>query len=120
MSRLGHLSESTLGHLSEWWRIWVFHRRILGRTIIGMSTVSHLDVAARVAARQAARNLPEPADRQRIREAAGLTRSDVAELIGVTRQCVWAWENGRIRPQGQRGTDYAVLLRELRALSVVA
>ena len=46
---------------------------------------------------------PDPADSlaARIREArraAGLTQRELADLVGVASNTVWAWEAGRVRP----------------------
>ncbi|MFE5809452.1 helix-turn-helix transcriptional regulator [Streptomyces sp. NPDC056491] len=55
--------------------------------------------------------LPEPAERERLRRAQGLTQTQVAEAIGVTRGAVSAWEAGRYDPRGDARVQYAELLR---------
>lgn len=37
---------------------------------------------------------------QRLRERRGLTRLEMAELLGVSNQSVWLWETGRCQPRG--------------------
>ncbi|MEU0740984.1 sigma factor-like helix-turn-helix DNA-binding protein [Streptomyces sp. NPDC006134] len=59
--------------------------------------------------------LPPPRTRRRLREAASLTRAQVAERLGVTRDTVRAWEKGRTPPHGREGEAYAKLLGDLAA-----
>lgn len=54
--------------------------------------------------------LPPPAERRRLREAQSLTRAQVAERVGVSRETVRAWETGRTTPRGRRAQKYASLL----------
>lgn len=44
--------------------------------------------------------LPVPAERVRLREAAGLTEAAVAQALGVRVPSIQAWEAGRAEPKG--------------------
>ncbi|MCX4698457.1 helix-turn-helix domain-containing protein [Streptomyces sp. NBC_01352] len=57
--------------------------------------------------------LPPPKERRRLREAGSLTQAQVAARVGVTRETVRKWENGRTTPLGRRREAYARLLAEL-------
>ncbi|MHB9863968.1 telomere-associated protein Tap [Streptomyces sp. YIM S03343] len=57
--------------------------------------------------------LPAPAERVRLREAAGLTRAAVAQALGVRVPSIEAWEAGRAEPKGERLTAYRRLLEGL-------
>ncbi|MDT0347560.1 helix-turn-helix domain-containing protein [Streptomyces litchfieldiae] len=59
------------------------------------------------------RDLPEPAERVRLREAAHLSRPEVAGALGVTPGTVAGWESGRSEPQGALRAAYARLLEGL-------
>ncbi|MFZ3568630.1 helix-turn-helix domain-containing protein [Streptomyces sp. BH097] len=59
--------------------------------------------------------LPPPKERRRLREDGSLSRDEVAERIGVTRETVRRWEAGRTTPKGQKREAYARLLAELAA-----
>jgi len=48
-----------------------------------------------------------------IREAAGLSISEVARDLGVTPSAVSRWERGLRRPHGQPATDYLKILEGL-------
>ena len=63
---------------------------------------------------RARRELPPPAMRKAIREAAGVTRTKVARSVGVTRQAVALWESGRRTPSGRYLEAYLRVLRLLR------
>ncbi|AKN74994.1 transcriptional regulator [Streptomyces sp. PBH53] len=54
--------------------------------------------------------LPPPAERARLREAAGITQARMAAALGVTEQTVKNWENGRSEPKGARLEAYQHLL----------
>jgi len=58
------------------------------------------------------RNLPLPADRRRIREAAGLSLRAVAAALGVSHTAVANWEAGGTPREQERGS-YGRLLEEL-------
>ncbi|TDC06617.1 XRE family transcriptional regulator, partial [Streptomyces sp. 8K308] len=60
-----------------------------------------------------AKPLPEPAERLRLREAAGLSRPDIASAFGVSTSTVTGWETGRSEPTKQRRAAYARLLEGL-------
>ncbi|MDC0771688.1 telomere-associated protein Tap [Streptomyces sp. HD] len=54
--------------------------------------------------------LPPPAERARLREAAGITQARMAKALGVTEQTVKNWENGRSEPKSPRLEAYQRLL----------
>ncbi|MEW2467961.1 helix-turn-helix transcriptional regulator [Streptomyces sp. NPDC046994] len=54
--------------------------------------------------------LPPPAERTRLREAAGITQARMAKAMGVTEQTVKNWENGRSTPTQVRLEAYQRLL----------
>ncbi|MBT2489598.1 helix-turn-helix domain-containing protein [Streptomyces sp. ISL-96] len=55
-------------------------------------------------------HLPEPAERARLRTDYGLTQSEIAAALDVTRATVAGWEAGRSEPQGATRAAYAKLL----------
>lgn len=57
--------------------------------------------------------LPTPEVRQRLRLAAGLTQTEVAEAIGVRRLAVARWEAGLSQPHRGNRRAYAHFLRKL-------
>ena len=57
--------------------------------------------------------LPVPAERVRLREAAGLTPAAVAQVLGVRVPSITAWEAGRAEPRGERLEGYRRLLEGL-------
>jgi Helix-turn-helix len=57
--------------------------------------------------------LPAPAERVRLREAAGLTEAAVAQALGVRVPSIQAWEAGRAEPKGERLEAYRRLLEGL-------
>ncbi|MFD1662729.1 RNA polymerase subunit sigma-24 [Streptomyces caeni] len=63
--------------------------------------------------RRPASTLPAPEERRRLREAGSLTRTQVAERLGVPLETVCAWETGRSVPRGEGRREYARLLAEL-------
>ncbi|WP_411137978.1 telomere-associated protein Tap [Streptomyces sp. C10] len=54
--------------------------------------------------------LPPPAERKRLREAAGLTQQDVATALRTKRETVNGWETGRTTPRPPRLAAYQHLL----------
>jgi transcriptional regulator with XRE-family HTH domain len=60
------------------------------------------------------RDLPAPSMRRAIRQSAGLSLTDVARAVGVSRQAVAAWETGKTTPASAHVSAYAELLRELQ------
>ncbi|MFG3100366.1 helix-turn-helix domain-containing protein [Streptomyces sp. NPDC048182] len=67
--------------------------------------------------RSPATPLPPPKERRRLREAASLTHTQLAERAGVTRDTVRAWESGRTTPRGRKREAYAKLLADLADLA---
>ncbi|MET7497574.1 helix-turn-helix domain-containing protein [Streptomyces sp900116325] len=59
--------------------------------------------------------LPEPAERARLRTGYGLTQAEIAEALDVTRTTVAGWEAGRSEPQGTTRAAYAKLLDGIAA-----
>ncbi|MFG2126001.1 telomere-associated protein Tap [Streptomyces sp. NPDC048710] len=57
--------------------------------------------------------LPPPAERVRLREAAGLTQAAVAQALGVRLPSIQAWEDGRAEPKPERLQAYWHLLKGL-------
>ncbi|MEU0730358.1 helix-turn-helix domain-containing protein [Streptomyces sp. NPDC006140] len=57
--------------------------------------------------------LPPPKERRRLREAASLTRAQLASRVGVTSETVRGWETGRVPPRGRKGEKYAKVLNSL-------
>lgn len=70
------------------------------------------DLLAEVRAR---RDLPSPAERRAIREVAGASQAQCAEVIGVTQQAFATWETGKCLLTGSNLIAYAHLLAELQA-----
>ncbi|MDG9720912.1 helix-turn-helix domain-containing protein [Streptomyces sp. DH24] len=63
--------------------------------------------------------LPPPKERRRLREAASLTRTQVAARLGVPRETVRSWETGRTKPRGRKREASAKLLNSLATEAVV-
>lgn len=59
-------------------------------------------------------DLPDPEERRRLREAAGLSQQEVADALGVTRAAVGHWETGSRSPRGRRLAEYVDVIRVLR------
>ncbi|WP_103508994.1 DNA-binding transcriptional regulator [Streptomyces sp. SM13] len=57
--------------------------------------------------------IPPPVERQRLREAAGLSRAQVASAVGVGRSTVANWETGVSDPQPPARLSYLRLLKGL-------
>ncbi|AEM84211.1 helix-turn-helix domain-containing protein [Streptomyces violaceusniger] len=57
--------------------------------------------------------MPDPAERLRLRQAAGLSRAQVAAAVGVGRQTVANWEDGTTDPQPPGRFKYLRLLEGL-------
>ncbi|MGW5119332.1 helix-turn-helix domain-containing protein [Streptomyces noursei] len=57
--------------------------------------------------------MPAPAERLRLREAAGLSRAQVAAAVGVGRQTIANWESGETDPQPPGRGKYLKLLKGL-------
>ncbi|MFJ3800019.1 telomere-associated protein Tap [Streptomyces sp. NPDC090088] len=58
-------------------------------------------------------SLPNPAERKRLREAAGLSQDQVANALNVRRETVTGWEAGRSEPRPPKRAAYARLLEGL-------
>ncbi|WP_413098141.1 telomere-associated protein Tap [Streptomyces sp. Inha503] len=81
-----------------------------------MSNEEELFGAVDALLEQAVRDpLPEPAERKRLREAAGLTQDQVAEALRTRREAVGNWEAGRTEPRPPKRAAYARLLEGLAA-----
>lgn len=61
--------------------------------------------------------LPVPAERKAVREAAGLTLAQVGSAVGVTPQAVGLWESGRRTPRGSLLGKYAEAIHAMRELA---
>ncbi len=64
---------------------------------------------------RARRRLPTPAERRRIRQKAGVSLREVAEVLGVSHSAVRTWEGGAT-PREQRAA-YGDLLEELQRIN---
>ncbi|MER5520757.1 helix-turn-helix domain-containing protein [Streptomyces sp. NPDC002763] len=60
-------------------------------------------------------DLPLPAERRRLREAASLTQTDIAKVLGTRREAVASWESGKNEPRPPQRTAYVRLLEGLAA-----
>jgi len=63
-----------------------------------------------------ARALLASGEARRIRQAVGLSLSDIAADIGVTDSAIYRWERGERIPRGRAAADYAALLMQLREM----
>jgi transcriptional regulator with XRE-family HTH domain len=59
-------------------------------------------------------SLPPPAERRKLREAAGVSLADVARVVGCSPTSVFTWERGVYEPRGDNLTGYAEVLRMFR------
>ncbi|MBI0382031.1 helix-turn-helix transcriptional regulator, partial [Streptomyces albiflaviniger] len=55
-------------------------------------------------------DLPAPAERKRLREAAGLSQAEVARALDIRREAVGNWESGRTEPRQPKRAAYALSL----------
>lgn len=60
--------------------------------------------------------LPEPDERKRLREAAGLSQEQIARALSVRRETVTSWETGRTDPRPPKRAAYLRLLDGLADL----
>lgn len=60
--------------------------------------------------------MPPPAERARLRKAAGITQARLAEVLQTTTQSVKNWESGRSEPRPPRRKAYLRLLNGWVAL----
>jgi DNA-binding transcriptional regulator YiaG len=58
-------------------------------------------------------DLPAPADRARIRKAAGISQTDFGKVLGVSRLSVSMWEQGKTEPTGKNREQYIKALRHI-------
>lgn len=57
--------------------------------------------------------LPRPARRREIREAGGLSLTEFAALLGVSRTSLWRWENDLHQPHPAHRRRYAGALERI-------
>ncbi len=60
-------------------------------------------------------DLPPPAERKRLRTAAGLTQTQIANALEIRREAVGNWEAGKTEPRSPQRAAYARLLENLAA-----
>lgn len=58
-------------------------------------------------------DLPPPAERKRLREAAGLSQTQIATALGTRREAVGNWEGGKTEPRPPQRAAYVRLLEGL-------
>jgi DNA-binding XRE family transcriptional regulator len=58
-------------------------------------------------------DLPEPAERKRLREAAAFTQEEVAAALDIRRETFAKWEAGTVQPRAAKRGAYAHLLAGL-------
>lgn len=80
-------------------------------TVQGDDAARAEELAGRVRAAQ----LPPPAERLRIRQAAGVTLEHFAKALRVSQMTVSRWECGETKPGLDQREAYARLLREIAA-----
>ncbi|MGW1007687.1 telomere-associated protein Tap [Streptomyces sp. NPDC002520] len=81
-----------------------------------MSTENELFSAVDALLEQVAQDdLPAPAERRRLREAAGLSQAQIATALDARREAVGNWETGRTEPRPPKRAAYARLLEGLAA-----
>ncbi|MFJ7200968.1 MULTISPECIES: telomere-associated protein Tap [unclassified Streptomyces] len=81
-----------------------------------MSTENELFSAVDALLEQVAQDdLPVPAERKRLREAAGLSQVQIATALDARREAVGNWETGKTEPRPPKRAAYARLLEGLAA-----
>ncbi|MGV9342839.1 helix-turn-helix transcriptional regulator, partial [Streptomyces sp. NPDC003688] len=80
-----------------------------------MSTENELFSAVDALLEQVANDLPAPAERRRLREAAGLSQAQIAKALDARREAVGNWETGKTEPRPPKRAAYARLLEGLAA-----
>ncbi|MFD8621411.1 telomere-associated protein Tap [Streptomyces sp. NPDC059513] len=81
-----------------------------------MSTENELFSAVDALLEQVAQDdLPDPAERKRLREAAGLSQAQIATALDARREAVGNWETGKTEPRPPKRAAYARLLEGLAA-----
>ncbi|MFG3390661.1 XRE family transcriptional regulator [Streptomyces sp. WAC05458] len=79
-----------------------------------MATEDELFSAVDALLEQVAQNdLPPPAERRRLRDAAGLSQAQIAKVLDTRRETVASWESGRNEPRPPQRAAYARLLEKL-------
>ncbi|MFH9426582.1 telomere-associated protein Tap [Streptomyces sp. NPDC017529] len=79
-----------------------------------MSTENELFSAVDALLEQVAQDdLPVPAERKRLREAAGLSQAQIATALNARREAVGNWETGKTEPRPPKRAAYARLLEKL-------
>ncbi len=63
-------------------------------------------------------HVPSPAERKALRIRAGLTQSDMAELMGVHAETFGRWERGDGRPGREAAAAYVLALEVLGSAEV--
>nr|WP_225829196.1 helix-turn-helix transcriptional regulator [Streptomyces sp. TML10] len=58
-------------------------------------------------------DLPAPAERKRLREAAGLSQEQIAQALQTRREAIGNWESGKTEPRPPKRAAYARLLEGL-------
>ncbi|WP_399479676.1 telomere-associated protein Tap [Streptomyces sp. OUCMDZ-4982] len=82
--------------------------------VASVSTENELFSAVDALLEEAAReDLPAPAERRRLREAAGLSQAQIAKALETRREAVGNWEAGRTEPRAAKRAAYARLLEGL-------
>jgi DNA-binding transcriptional regulator YiaG len=81
-----------------------------------MTVIDQPGQAALVVARIRARQLPPPAERRRLRLAAGATLEDVADATGASVPTVSCWERGIYAPSKRYRRGYLEILEGFAGL----
>jgi DNA-binding XRE family transcriptional regulator len=72
-----------------------------------------MNIAALLEKAQTSRGLPPPAMRRALRQSAGLSQADVADVLDVTRATIARYELGQRTPKGELLEDYMAVLAAL-------
>lgn len=67
--------------------------------------------------RAAAARYAQDGSGRRIREQANMPQKEMAERLGITTSGLWRWENGKRRPRGDAGVEWARLLMRLELVN---
>jgi DNA-binding transcriptional regulator YiaG len=106
---VGKTSEVSVQRIQTWTFTHGVHHLGNMQTTPAAEGVARLGAHARLR-----RRLPSPELRRAIRANAGVTTTEVAEAVGVTRQAVSSWERGTRSPQGGTLRAYLEVLDELQ------
>jgi DNA-binding transcriptional regulator YiaG len=82
--------------------------------MVQQAVTSREELLASIRAR---RTLPLPAERRRIREAAGVSLRQLGSALGASPMAVFRWEQGAQPRDPQQAREYASLLDELRNIA---